>query len=85
MMEREILIARGENLTMMIKNRKLFYQSLDAHCSEIQDFVLKVDFWNIGIELGELSLGTFKLNFKSVDMLELGEVSFGILKLSWVM
>ena len=71
MMEREILIARGENLTMMIKNRKLFYQSLDTHCSEIQDFVLKVyqqvgwaEFWNIEIQLGDMS---FKI-------LELGEL-----------
>ena len=55
----------------MIKNRKLFYQSLDTHCSEIQDFVLKVyqqigwaEFWNFEIRLGAMS---FKI-------LELGEL-----------
>ena len=53
------------------KNRKLFYQSLDTHCSEIQDFVLKVyqqigwaEFWNFEIRLGAMS---FKI-------LELGEL-----------
>ena len=59
MMEREILIARGENLTMMIKNRKLFYRKSRTLFKNPR--FCPIFFFRYLGELGETSLGMLSL------------------------